>query len=344
MIETIIPKNWRPDKGIVKTKDISFSNLFLKKFVICFAITIPIMIAAYVLIGNITEEIQTEKINNRITEYALDLIQLENSAMASDRKAMLTNVWLSEYQEELKDNPFITDSSLSFYNLSGQKLIAKSFEIFVLNDEKAREWWEKEADLDDGVPRISMSNEMLEFCKTHRDKKIVINSMACLNTVICVEELTIYDGDKIVQTLKSELPSVVTNDIKYTEATEIKLIGNKTGDTIYTNMIDHKFITTEKQSDKQTNTTDAEKVDMTQKDVEEELGVLYLEEMNKEKISTASKKFTLDEQQFQLDCLYQFNFWHGAWGYVLATEFFMILLCALLSFLMTKSAYDIFGD
>ena len=56
MIETIIPKNWRPDKGIVKTKDISFSNLFLKKFVICFAITIPIMIAAYVLIGNITEK------------------------------------------------------------------------------------------------------------------------------------------------------------------------------------------------------------------------------------------------------------------------------------------------
>ncbi len=311
-----------------KIKDVSFMNLFFKRFAITLAIASIFLVFFYFVSQSIVVESQKSKIKGQISEIALNLAQLEDDALAQDQMSLLVNVWLSKYQEVLQDNEFIVDSSLSFYDLTNQTAIAKSFQIPIIQSEEAMLWWSKEADVDIGVPHISLSNEMLEFCKQHKDKDLYINKMVFVNSVLFPSEIVVLDnkGD-VVEKCTAVTPSAPTEH-RYEKKVKMELIGNNAEDGIYLDMVNFNFSTEDLEDE------DGDKLSTQVK-------LFYLSNLDKKDYIVENVIFNINDVDYQLDCIYQFNFWVGVWRYVLIAEFAVILLSAFFSFLTTKDTYDV---
>jgi hypothetical protein len=252
--------------------------------------------------------------------------------------ASLVNVVLSSYQETLEGNKFIVDSSLSYYNLTDETLIAKSFEIPVLCDDDAMSWWRKEADSGIGFPTISLSNEMMEFCKKHKDERLYIDKMVYINQVICPAKIvTLGSNGEEKDSCTAVVPSIAENNA-YVGRAEIRLIGNEIGHKIYNAMTDYNFVDNDPSDDDVNN-----EFGVYENDETNSVEIVYLNGFDRLNAELNRKNFTINETDYQLDCAYQFSFWHGVWGIVLIVELLWVLLCAAIAFFTTKDVYNVFG-
>ena len=55
-----------------------------------------------------------------------------------------------------------------------------------------------------------------------------------------------------------------------------------------------------------------------------------------EKISIQSENFRVNDNDYQIDYVYELNFWHGAWGWILVAELFCIITSAAIAYKIAK--------
>ena len=46
--------------------------------------------------------------------------------------------------------------------------------------------------------------------------------------------------------------------------------------------------------------------------------------------------FTVNDNDYQIDYVYELNFWHGAWGWILVAELFCIIASAAIAYKIAK--------
>lgn len=331
-----------------KVSDISFLGVLLKRFVIVLLLTLPIVIVSCVLFRNNTAKYQSHLIDEKMSDVSLELIQLEDMELASDKSALLANVWLSNVQDEWRNNKYIKDSSISFYNLSEKQLIAKSFEIPIILSDEVLDWWQKEADVEIGTPKISLSNEMISFCETYKNKPIYIEKMVYMNEVLCPEKIIVLDKKGVEEfSCSAVVPSVPENRI-YNNRVELKLIGNYAGESIYTTMADFTFFEIEHlnenavELEEEKNDIKDETSNNEKNNSKKEFSVKYNNPFDEENTVIKSKSFSINGLDYQLDYAYELNFFSGAWAYLILINGLWIFLCAMLAFITTKDSYNIF--
>ena len=327
-----------------KIRDVSFLSTLLRRFIIILLLTFPIVIAACVFFRTSVQKEEIQKIENTMSNIALELIQLEDTELAADKSALLSNVWLSTIQDEWRNNPYITDSSISFYNLSEKQLIAKSFEVPIILSDEVLEWWKKEADAEIGTPKISLSNEMLSFCEEYKDKSTYIEKMVYMNEVLCPEKIVVLDKKGNEEfSCSAVVPSVPENRI-YNERVELKLIGNYAGESIYTTMSDFTFFEIEHSKDEnQIQNTELNMDEAEKKEENKDFSVKYSNKFDEKNVTMKTKTFSINGTQYQLDYAYKLNFLSGAWGYMILVNAVWIVASALLAIITTRDSYKIFS-
>lgn len=305
-------------------KDMSFSNIFARKFVVRLIVFAIVSILILSSVGPITESIVEQKVNNAILSTSIELAELSDTNMAKDRKLLSANVILSTLQEKLNQTKFVNDASAAFYNMTKGELVARSYEIPIVCEDASLSWWREQANVTDGYPTISMNAEMTDFCKTYSDLKIVADTMYYSNFVLFPTKLSAIDGNgKVVDEVSVNVP-IITNAM-YDSTAEIKIIGNEENDVLYTMLVDFQF---------------------KKPDNAEENNKLVLEYISRDEyknIDITSKQFVINEDLYNIDVAYQISFWSTMWIWVALIELLGILLCAVSAFINTKETFALYN-
>ena len=299
--------------------DVSFSNIFWKQlairlFVMAIISAIIIYCAQWIVV-----DLCQQGVDGVLSEVSLSLAQLEDMEMSKDKTQTVANTLLSKAQDDLNANPCVLESSLSLYNLGNRELAAKSYKIPIIESDEIVEWWKDQAGTEDGLPKISLSDDMIEFCNTYADKEIYVERLYCLNSILFPTQIVAKDanGTKL-ETCEALTPSTVTEKVTMAP---IRIVGNSSEDAIYSLMSDYI---------------------LRRDEITKEVIVSYNSSFEHQPIELISQNFTINGIDYQVDCGYQINFWVGAWQYVVAFELFGIVLCAAIALINTKEMLAIY--
>lgn len=304
-------------------KDISFANIFWRKFAIRLAVLLLVSILLFTVGQTITMSIVQDKVDSILTKTSFSLAQLADMNIAEDKMTTMTNITLSSAQEELDDIGFVVDSSLSMYNLSELQLVAQSFEIPVVDSDELITWWRGQTNIEVGLPIIYLNDAMKTFCDNHAEDHVYIKKVYCLNSLLFPSELVAKnkDGEEL-EVIEDAIPTISNQYPKVTPI-ELEIIGNEVGDTIYGLMYDFRF----------------QRESPTESD---SMTVMYADEIVGDKVELLTRTFMINDTEYQVDCGYQLSFWAGAWQYIIAFELFSILMCAIVAFINTKETLYVY--
>lgn len=312
-------------------KDFSFANIFWRKFAIrllaLLIISVIILCLGRPMIKNYCDNIVKSELN----DISLSLAQLVDSDMPENKMRHEANLILANAHREIDTNPFIVDSSVSFYDITTKELIAKSFEVPVAISDEVIDWWKEQTNSKIGNPMIALTEEMISFYYEHENDCIYIEKIFCINNVLRPTKMIAKDENgKDLGSCESTVPSIET--LKYTDPVELKIIGNKIGDKVYGLMVNFTI-----------NSCDEEK-ELSEEiyNAEEPLLITYDIMPDDDSVQVTNKSFVINQTTYQVDYGYQSDFWSGAWQYVLICELFGILSCALLAFINTKETLAIY--
>jgi hypothetical protein len=300
-----------------KVRDISFANIFWRKFSIRLATLLLVSILLFTIGQRITIAIVQNHVDNLLTSASLELAQLSDANIAEDKMVTMANITLSTTQDNINAIGFVKDSSLSMYNLNKRTLIAQSFEIPIVDSDDLINWWKGQTNIEMGLPIIHLNNSMKSFCEQHANDDIYMQNVYCINSLLFPSELIAKDNrGKELDSIKETAPSIST---QYPNVVPIKLdiVGNKTGDTIYGLMHDFKF----------------QKIDSVG---ERGLTVEYDSEILGNNVTLWTNDFVINDSTYRVDCGYQLSFWSGAWQCIILFEIVSVCICAVMAFLNTK--------
>lgn len=309
-------------KQKLQITDVSFANIFLKKLVI----RLIILFFVSIIVINVAQiamiEQHEEQIQHKLSDLTINLIQLEDKNFDNDTNIDISNKMLSQTYEDIVSSQFVSDASLSFYDLTTRKLISKSSKIFLIDSQETLDWWRQKTGNENGIPLISLSDEMKEFCYKHEDYNIYIKNMTCVNSVLFPSLITANDRKgREVASCSASVPSINENE-ELLVPTKLISIGNDSDDIVLKKMSDITFVKSEDENEAAT--------------------VNYNESLFKANIDLVSREFEINDSNYTIDCGYNISFWYGAWNYILMFELVALLWCALSAFLNTKESFLIY--
>ena len=325
-------------------KETELQNKFLKIFSITLCVTILLMLGLYFPMQHIFLTESHETIELQVKDIALNLVQTLDKEEPNAKMSEEFNIVLAKEQHNILKNPFVKDASLSIYDLSRKNIIAKSFEIPMIESESAIDWWKEKTMIEDGTPKISLNNEMMEFIKEYEKRGVYIAEMYELNTVLVPTKLVVLDksGNEIKK-CETHVPIAYEHQL-YKEPVKIYLNGNRISDPIYSIMSEYEFTTDEvaesntvideTATDENIETLDGNGIESIRQK-QENVELNYKKEFP-EKISIKSENFTVNDNDYQIDYVYELNFWHGAWGWILVAELFCIIASAAIAYKIAK--------
>jgi hypothetical protein len=299
-------------------KDISFANLFWKKFVIRLFMLLIASSVLLSLINPIIVEWNDRVIDSELAGMSLHLGDMVSSDMPNDRIQTTTNVMLSKIYERFESNRFITQSSITAYNVDSKNVIAKSFSIASIESDDIIEQWKHLSGIAVGEPIVHLSQDIRDFCEKYSNEKIRVDKLCFVNSILIPVTVTAVDkkGEDLdtCDTLYSSTAQVLTSY----QPIWLYVIGNAEGDLVHKAMSTFKYETNEYGA----------------------VSVAY-EDTIDDKIAIKSKSFTVNNCKYQIDCGYQINFWSGALTYVLIIELLAVLFCALSALINTKETLSV---
>lgn len=298
-------------------KDFSFPNVFWRKVAIRIFAFALVSILMFTVCQSLIVDICDKWVDSKLTEITLEIAQMEDKKMPEYEMTANANVVLSKTHKQLKNNPFVIDASLSMYNMSKKELVSKSFSVPIVDSEELISWWKKEANSEHGYPTVNLNNEMIAFYHDHPDETVLIKKLYYLNFILFPTELVVVDkNEKVTDSYESAMPSLVTQ-YPGVKSAELQILGNETDDVLYKLMSDFYFESDNTLQDKT-------------------VTIVYDKLIDNDKVTMITKTFTIDDMDYQIDCVYQSNFWVGAWQYVALFEILGLLMCAGLAFINTK--------
>ena len=302
-----------------KVADVSFWNIFAKKFVIRLTVLLALSIALIIPAQQITERICGTYIEKEKFETTLSLSELVSMGLSQDKINTYSNVLTAQLKEDLESNSFISNVSTSFYNDTKHELISRSVQIPILKSDDAIKWWKDIVGADYGFPTIALNEEVIEWCEEHKNNTIIITKMYYSNYVLFPTELKAMDGDKCVDKNTTTTPTITQST--YEKECELALIGNRVGDYAYKELYDFRYV-----ADGENNTS-----------------FIYPNFAEENKLTLNTHQFTIGNTDYHIDMVYQISFWDGALGYVILFEIIGLLAAAALAFVNTKETLSIYG-
>lgn len=308
-----------------KTKDISFANLFCRKIVVRLLVFLLISFFGISSVQMAMEKQAMQDIDIQMSNLSLSLAQTIDMEMSSDRFKTTSNIILSKAQNEINGAAVVNNVTLSLYNLNEKTVMARSTLVPVIESQEVLDWWHLQAGKIDGLPKISLNDEMADFCTQNKDETIYIQEIYYLNSVLFPSSVSIKGADGM--TAKECIIHVPSTARKYvcSENVELKIVGNEIDDTIYDRANEIEFQITQQDA----NDTLAESIFYP--NLTEELGVKII-----------AKTFQINDYLYQVDCLYQINFWNAFLMSVVVFEIIGILLCVAAAFINTKETMYIY--
>lgn len=304
-----------------KMKDLSFWNLFWKRFIICLCVSLPICIGLYAFCDNMVMKYTHAEIGRNLNEKALGMVEYLTSDMYDSPIAMATNIDLAVLKEEIDDLPCTSQASISAYNLTEKKILSKSFEVLKLNSDAAYQWWSKLTPYDEVYPKISVDNELLSFCQKYRNETLIVNKMAIINSVLFPYEMVARNSDGKDIDSCTVFVQQLDDKYYYNFPAEVELIGNEAEDRIYELMSDYTIAK---------NPTTGE------------IEISYVEE-KPENVFCKTVVVHAGEEDYQIDCMYTASFWHGYFLYIVLAELMCLLGCAIISAVSAKFTSNIYN-
>ena len=302
-------------------KDLSFWNLFWKRFIICLCISLPICIGLYAFCNNMVMKYTHAEIERNLNEKALGIVEYITSEMYESPVAVAANVDLATLKEEIEGLPCASQASISVYNLTEKKILSKSFEVFKLNSEEAYTWWSKMSPYNEVHPKVSVDTELLAFCQKYQDKTLVIKKMAIMNSILFPYEITAQDSKGNDVDSCSVYFQPLDDKYYYNTVTEVELIGNKADDRLYELMSDYTIAK-----------------NPTTKEVE----VSYVED-KPNNVFFKTMTVNVGAEEYQFDCMYTASFWNGYFAYIIIAELLCLLGCAVIAATSSKFTSNIYN-
>lgn len=302
-------------------KDLSFGNLFWKRAIICLCISLPICIALYMFTSGITMQYTKAEVERNLNETLLGITEYLSSDMYEDNAAVASTIDLATMKEEIEDLPCVSKSSISLYNLTERKIMAKSFETIRIDSPEAYQWWSKMSGYKNGQPKMSIDAELLEFCQKHREDKLVINKMIIINSVLFPYDMAAFDeSGKLMDSCVVFVQSV-DSKYHYNTPTDVSMIGNTTEDTLYDMMADYTIV----------------------KNPETKETVVSYAQDIPSNVFQKTLHINIGGVEYQADCLYTASFWTGYMWHIILAEFICLLLCAGIALVSSKFTSDIYN-
>jgi hypothetical protein len=178
--------------NIGKVSDVSFANLFWKKFVLRLVVLCIISGVLLSIAQPLVISICKDFVEREVNDAALQLIQKDDFDLSDNRLRTVQNMLLAKSQNKISNNRFVTNSSLALYNLSTRQHVISSFEIPFVDSEDFLTWWAKQSEIKNGYPSIVLSEEMMDFCKQHSNDELRLTQAYCLNTVVFASEVLVF--------------------------------------------------------------------------------------------------------------------------------------------------------
>jgi hypothetical protein len=265
-----------------------------------------------------------ECVENILTRTSLKLAQLEDVNIAEDRSRVMANIILSSAQEELLDTKLVTSSSLIMYNVSKHELISQSLDIPIIDSNDLLNWWRSVEETEIGIPTIYLSVGMMDFCKQYKNEKIYVQSIHNINSVLFPSSLVAKDKNGNELGVHEEAAPTLSTQYPKKTSMLLEVVGNDANDALYELISDFKF----------------QKVNPMQSD---EVTVVYNEAVDGEAVKLCTNTFTINENEYRVDCVYQTSFWFFARQYIILFEIISILICAVIAFINTKETLWVYN-
>lgn len=319
MFEKFIEKT--KTKKPAPMKDLSFGNLFWKRAIICLCISLPICIALYSFTSGITMQYTQAEVERNLNETLLGITEYLSSDMYEDNAAVASSIDLSTMKEEVESIPCVSKASISLYNLTERKIMAKSYETMRIDSDEAYQWWSKMSGYKNGQPKISIDAELLEFCQSHRDSNLVINKMIIMNSVLFPFDMSAFDDSgKLIDSCVVFVQSV-DSKYHYEVPTNVSLVGNTSEDDLYELMSDYTVV-----KNPETKITE----------------VSYAKDIPSN-VFQKTLLINIGGVEYQADCLYTASFWTGYTAHIIIAELICLLLCAGIALVSSKFTSDIYN-
>jgi hypothetical protein len=297
-----------------KAKDVSFANLFCRKIVVRLLVFVIISFIAINYAQLFMKDQTNKDVDNRVSDLAILLSQTVDSTITKDRLETTVNNMLSNAQDDISNTLLVDDATLLFYNLSEKSVIARSSSVSTINSKEVIDWWYLQTGETDGLPKISLSDEIADFCERHNDSVIYIKEIFYLNSVLFPSSIFAKGPDgTIVEECTMQIPSTAKKYVCNDEDVELKIVGNTTSEKIFELSNDTDFQATQ-----------------------EETIVIYPNITAVHNVNIITKTFKINKCVYQIDCLYQVNFWDAFLMNILLFEAIGILVCIAAAFINAK--------
>jgi hypothetical protein len=306
-------------------RDVSFANLFCRKI----AIRVGVFAILSIVLLNICQPIIIDY-NTKIIEYQLEnttseIMQILDLDLPDDQTALTTHIILSKSYEQLINNAFVTDFSISLYNLNKKSVVARSLEVPTIDSHDAILWWQTQTSATNAFPKIFLSEETLAFCNKHNGSDIYIDHMCCVNSLLMPTMISAKNKNgKVLEEKEIATPSIA--DKTFESQVKLDLVGNDESDVVYKLMGDVVFTTSE-----EPRKDDRQWLNATTKTI-----VAYPSIDDSVNLNILSKQILINDTHYQIDCGYQISMWRGAWLQIILFEIIGLFLCVGLAFINTK--------
>ena len=299
-----------------KFEDVSFSTRLLKGFIIRVLIFSIILFSVLPFLKTEINKFAQNSAVAMLSEATLRIGEIKKTELAADKQKTSIRAILAEVVSNLKESEMISVASASLYNMQTKQLIANSYEMAVTHDKGVIEWWGKNIESNSSTPIISLTDDAVNFLKAHGDCKIISYGYYKINSLIAPRELVAYQDNKMVASIELTAPTITSST--YNSESELLWVGNSSDETVYQYMKNYSI-----------EQNHMGLFDTTYSDIDEGLLTKY------------SLTFCFDGVTYQLDCIYQVNFWNFIVPYLFLMEVIGLAVCALFAFISAKNSKQI---
>lgn len=334
-----------------KIKDVSTGNVFARKFVVRLVGLTLLSAATLACVPPFLENSATIYVKEKAYSAALQTTQTANREIQDEYKDVLYNQTLANIENEMTQNPFVAQSSLSLYSLSDGKKLATSFAIPYTESTELIEWWKSETKTQ-SPPVFYFQSDFMNFCMKNKNCNFVLKSAYIHNNVLFPTSVSAIkkDGTAKDEYLDHTTPPSYTIKKDFEDVT-FTVPGNMITNSTFKYMSDYKLTKPENVIEKPTEldtiltegstiNTDTQDVENNNSTTEKTRYDLEYKKENKSNFESISIEYEIDGKVYQLDCFYDVNFWHGAFTQVIFAEMIGILICAFLSIINTKESIN----
>ena len=320
-----------------KVKDMSFGNVFWKNFAIRLIALALVTIIFLFYSNTLVDSLCKSAVESNLNKCSINVAEIVSSEATTNTQTSQIKKELALTQDTLEDLKIFESVALNIYDMDSGTEITNSDHIVITEDETLLDWWETKTGEKYGLPTIKASDDFVEFCIKNSNRKIVVTKICYINGVLMPVKAKSYNDDKITSSFECAEPSF--SNAVYEVPCEVILAGGEYDSLSARHLTSKTIEIVEKDVEPDVMMSPEATQSPTAKKEIESINIVYIND----KCDVESSVFTINGNEYRIDCAYASSIWSNCLLYFVLFELFAILMCAGISFVSTKmqlSFYD----